>query len=48
MYKNSSATLNNTALRHYLSIKHLDSRCENNSTLGVLIEKIRYVSASDR
>ena len=32
MYKNSSATTNNTALWHYLGIKHLDFRRENDST----------------
>ena len=42
MYKNSSATTNNTALWHYLGIKHLDFRRENDSTQGVLIEEIRY------
>ena len=39
MYKNSSALLNNTTLWVQ---KHLDSRCENNNTPGVLIEEIWY------
>ena len=42
MYKNSSALLNNTTVWHYLGTKHLDFRHENNSTPGVLIEKIWY------
>ena len=43
MYKNSRASSINTALWHYLGTKHLDFRCENNNTPGVLIEEIRYM-----
>ena len=43
MYKNTSTPSNNIALRHYLSTKNLDFRSKNNSTLGVLIEEIRYM-----
>ena len=43
MHKNSSTPLNNTTLWHYLGTKHLDFRCENNSTPEVLIEEIRYM-----
>ena len=34
---------NNAALWHYLGTYNLDFRRENNSTLGVLIEEIRYI-----
>ena len=43
MYKNSSASLNNTALWHYLGTKHSDSRRENNSTPRISIEEIWYI-----
>ena len=36
MYKNTSAPSNNTTLWYYLSTKHLDFRCENSSTPGVI------------
>ena len=39
MYNNSNAPSNNTTLWHYLGTKHLDFRCESNSTPGVLIEE---------
>ena len=42
LYKNSSASSINAALRHYLSTYNIDIRNENNSTPGVLIEEIRY------
>ena len=41
MYKTSSAPLNNTTLWHCLGTEHLDFRCENNSTPGVLIKEIQ-------
>ena len=40
MHKNSSTYSNNTALWHYLGMKHLDFKRDNNSTSGVLIEEI--------
>ena len=39
MHKNSSTLLNNTTLWYYLGTKHLDSRCENNRTPGVAINR---------
>ena len=40
MHKNSSTSSNNTAPRHYLHMKHLHFKHDNNSTPGVLIEEI--------
>ena len=34
MYKNRSISFINTALWHYLGTKHLNFKCENNSTPG--------------
>ena len=43
MHKNSSTPSKNTALWHYLGIKHLYFRHESNSTPGVLIEETWYL-----
>ena len=44
--KNKKLLLNNSALRHYLSTKHLDFSCEINITLGVLIKKYSIIICS--
>ena len=43
MYKISSTPSNNTTLWHYLGIKHLDFRHENNSASEVLIKEKQYI-----